>query len=376
VLVCQEVDIVTSTLASQERSTTEENVEDIPHTDSVKDSREVSAGDLLQSPSEETPLPYLTPITSVDLPPNPPISPIPNYLSLPSADCPINDIVKTPGSERPSVLRCPPSLGYSCSPGTGPPDALTAGATPATSLPSAETSPAGLALTWDNYRDSPTFSLSAGWSHPAGDTLWRDLTAIRKSIASSTDPGLLDGECADLEGIVRIESSAVKVRKVQLVSTECSDLESEEDIMDQKKANKLIQDAQRLQDEMDDLDPGSITRAEAQQLREDVNRIWELKNSFRSGVRQLVAHLESEDANRKKWEVYSKEMVDKVIAHKREVLAAIEREFPTEQMSEYQRRSLELQEKAYQENREVRKKQEESAKKVAWAEAKVRLDTF
>ena len=111
-------------------------------------------------------------------------------------------------------------------------------------------------------------------------------------------------------------------------------------------------------------------------MRQEVNRIWELKNAFRKGVRDLVAPLLSGDANRTKWESACKEMVDRVISHKRQVLAAIEKVCPSEQMTEFQRRSLELQEKAMAESRTVRKEQEQATKKAAWAEAKVRLETF
>ena len=137
--------------------------------------------------------------------------------------------------------------------------------------------------------------------------------------------------------------------------------------MDQSKANKLLQDYQELLDEISDLDPSSITKEAAFQYRQEVTRIWDLKNSFRKGVRELVAVLANGDEARLKWEKSCKELVDKVIRHKMQVLAAIEIVCPSEQMTEFQRRTLELQEKAMQENRAVREEQEQSAKKVAWA---------
>ena len=396
--MCQEVGILTSTLASHKRSNPEK-IEDLPHSDSEEGASTFSPGNTSQCHSQEDhPTPQLN-LPSVNLPSLPPASPIPTYFPFPPSDCLFSDIVKTPGGARQSVLRCPTSLGYNCSPGvTGSRNILPA-ATPATSLQITDTTPQ--TLTWDNYRESPTFTLSSGWSDPAGYTLWSGLTGIRPSIASSTDPFLLDVSDSDaVEGIERLRSDAEEVRKVQLVSTDCSELsqfsltrerlesvatafeelsvpsDSETTIvMDHSKATKLIEDQQQLQDEIDDLDPDSITKDEALQLRQEVNRIWELKNAFRKGVRDLVAPLQSGDSNRVKWEQSCKEMVDRVIIHKRKVLTAIERVCPTDQM-EFQRRSLELQEKAMQESRTVRKEQEEIAKKAAWAEAKVRLDTF
>ena len=349
VCLCVRIDdIVTGTLASPKRSLIEETEEDIPQIV------------IEEEPSDISILPR------VILPPHPPTSPIP----LPSNNCQISDIDKTPGSSaRESVLRCPTSQGYRCSP--------SANTSPSFLLAGAGNTP-GVALTWDNYRDSPTFSLSAGWSHPAGDTLWRELPAIRQSIASSTDPCLLDSESALFDGIVRLDSATDQLRKVQLVSTDISELEFEDlsISMDQVKATQLVKDHQRLQDEMDDLDPGSISRAEAPLVRDDVDRIWEMKNNFRDGVRGLVSRFQPDDELRQKWERWCKEMVDKVILHKRQVLAAIETLTPTEQMTEFQKKSLELQEKALTESRTVRKKQEEATQKSAWAEASVRLDTF
>jgi hypothetical protein len=229
--------------------------------------------------------------------------------------------------------------------------------------------------------------------------VWSDLAAVRQSIASSTDPFLIDSSETDqIEGIEKLRSDEEPVRKVQLVSTDCSTLsrsplssgrldsettefniqsDSEVEVeMDQSRANKLLQDYQELLDEIGDLDPASISKDTALQLRQEVNRIWDLKNAFRNGVRELVAVLPSIDETRLKWEKSCKEVVDKVIRHKMQVLAAIERVCPTEQMTEFQRKTLELQEKAMQESRAVRVEQEQSAKKVAWAEARVRLDTF
>ena len=146
--------------------------------------------------------------------------------------------------------------------------------------------------------------------------------------------------------------------------------------MDQVKASQMVKAKQRLQDEMDDLSPESITSDVALDMKDEVKRIWEMKNDFRDGVRDLVAILPTEDSVRIQWEQSSKEMVDKVISFRLKVLAAIERARPVEQLTEYQKRSLALQEKAIEENRTVRKEQEESAKKINWAEARVRLDAF
>ena len=104
---------------------------------------------------------------------------------------------------------------------------------------------------------------------------------------------MLDGSETDtLEGIERLRSDTEPGKKVQLVSTDCSSLnisslsicrlesetasfqelpihsDTEANIdMDHSKANKLIQDQHKLQDEIEDLVPASITKDEALQLR-------------------------------------------------------------------------------------------------------------
>lgn len=393
------VDILTSTLASQKRSKPEEIAEDLPQSDSEGAASFVSTGNPIQIQSQENTLPQQLVLPIVNLPSHPPTSPIPEYFPFPPSDCQLSagDAGLTPGSARQSVLRCPTSQGYSCSPGVQ--SHLGLAASPGTSLSVAGT-PQGLTgLTWDNYTESPTFSLSPTWTVQGSHSVWSDLAAVRQSIASSTDPFLIDKSDIDqIEGIEKLRSDQELVRKVQLVSTDCSTLsrsplssgrleseiaelntESDSEVeteMDQSRARKLLQDYQELLDEISDLDPGSITKEVALQYRQEVTRIWDLKNAFRNGVRELVAGLPTGDENRVKWEKSCKEVVDKVIRHKMQVLAAIERVCPTEQMTEFQRRTLELQEKAMQESRAVREEQEQSAKKVAWAEARVRLDTF
>ena len=179
------------------------------------------------------------------------------------------------------------------------------------------------------------------------------------------------------DGIEKLRSDTEEVRRVQLVCTDCSELsdfplnrgrlESAADsqhsflelvvsdigadttasTMDQVKAAQLLKAKQRLQDEMDHLSPESITRDVALDMKEEVKRIWETKNDFRDGVRDLVATLPSGSPDKIQWEQSCKEVVDKVIC-----------------LTEFQNKSLELQERAIKDSRAVRKEQEEWAKKV------------
>ena len=232
--------------------------------------------------------------------------------------------------------------------------------------------------------DIPLLSSWAGESRPV--------------LISETDPFALDAsDSAHLENIEALRGSSEEESSYTLSLTgraelsltplvtesvvesgaELEDIESEISVvMDQTKLNTLSGMMSQIEDELDDLDPASITREEALQVETDLTRIWDMKNLFRNLVRELIAPLSSEDANKKLWENHSKEVVSKVIGHKKKVRAAVEILLPTERMTEFQRKTIELQQKSLDESLTARKQQEDTAKKSAWAEAKVRLQTF
>ena len=396
----------------------------------------------------------------VTLPSHPPSSPIPTHFPFPPPpECHLANTGRTPGSARQSVLSCPISRGFACTPRT-----------PNIPIPDPNHLHTNLlqSLSWDNYRQSPTFSQTGlGWTgFHTGYPLLNNWTAERTSLTSSTDPNGLEvsegeswsnnwieerasltrstdlglevsGEpCSDniwieeetnltrrtdslglevsadslglevsgvsLSDIERLRGDSEGVRKIQLVSTQCSDLSqlsspeisgiltaslSEESLvedldslespkMDTAQANRLILLQQDLEDEVSDMDPDLITKDEAPQVEKDLTRIWEKKNSFRNGVRYLVAPLPSGDGDRVKWEEACKVMMAKVINHKKQVRGAVERLCPTVKLTEFQLKSLDLQEQTLKESRLARQEQEQSSKKGAWAEAKVRLQTF
>ena len=255
-------------------------------------------------------------------------------------------------------------------------------------------------LSWDNYSETPSFSLSAGWTGLVSEIpLLSSWTGDRRlDLLSETDPFVLDISGEEIEALRgdseeegnttltatgRAELSLTLLVTESVagsgrdISAELEDIESEESaVMDQTKLNTLSGLMSQVEDELDDLDPASITREEAMQVETDLTRIWDMKNLFRNLVRELIAPLTNEDVNRKLWENHSKEVVNKVISHKKKVRAAVEVLLPTERMTEFQRKTIELQQKSLDESLAARKQQEGAAKKAAWAEAKVRLQTF
>ena len=330
------VDIVTSTLAFQKES--------IENNSTGQSTRRTEFNSVLSSQSLENNIIEDNRV-KVYLPDGAPLTPL-------HGDCILNQnenlFENTP--DRLSVVRCPTSIGGSC------PQLNTQFVSPGT--PST-------ALSWDHYTESPIFN---SWQLPLGQTYIIN-NNVKKSTASSTDPHIIENSHS-LSGIENLQS-----KKIPIVSTDCSDIENMA-VLDPIKVKKARAELQTLQDELDDLDPASIGADFAPQLRPEIDKIWGMKNAFRNNVRDLVADLPADDPNRLEWESISKDMVDKVIKHKGQVLAVIEKFSSSQTMSEFQKKSLELQEKALLESQTVRKLQVESEKKVVWAEAKVRLEAF
>ena len=226
-LCAREVGRQTSTLASMKRRNTEKiDEEHLAQLSSEEAAGVETAGSNSQLLSEHPQVLPPTSLPRVTLPDLPPTSPIPTHFPFPPSDCLLSEGYRAPGSARESVLRCPTTQGFSCSPAAVTSPTLVS-STPTRSQVSSGTTPQ--TLTWDNYRESPTFSLSAGWRPPSADiSLWRGLATIRQSRVSSTDPLLLEDSTIDVDtinGIERLRSDDIEeTRQIQLVSTDCSEL--------------------------------------------------------------------------------------------------------------------------------------------------------
>ena len=237
------------------------------------------------------------------------------------------------------MLSCPAERGLPCSPSIPIP-------THSSSLHQSPNNPQ-YSLSWDNYSESPSFSLSAGWTGLVSDipvlSTW---PAERSVLVSETDPFALDasdtasqqevevlrGDSEDEIGDNLVDSGPGELSLTPTVTgasesgrgfpgeSSVADIE-ESTRMDQSKVDILQGLLQKIEDEMDDLVPEQITRGEAGQVESDLTRIWDDKNMFRNLVRDLVSPFDSEDRGRKKWEQTCKEVVAKVINHKKKVRA-------------------------------------------------------
>ena len=234
--------------------------------------------------------------------PPPPISPIQtSFPLLPGEECPSVTAARSPGSIRQrSVISCPD------------PRDCAASRTP--SIPIFQPTNQAFqqdhfqTLSWDNYSETPDF---------LGRTYL--LRSPRTSpLASSTDPFHLDdsGSLSDFQlDLERLRSDTEDIHKVQLVSTDCSDLPeysptlvsfpnllgaenfaqesfgnySDQVVtMDSVEAENLRKLGQELEDELNDLVAADITRGQALHIESDLDRIWKLKNELRNKVRYLV----------------------------------------------------------------------------------------
>ena len=330
------------------------------------------------------------------LPPAP-SSPIQdNLFAPPITECSLAS--KTPGSERhSSVIACPDPV--NCIPRS-----------PNISVPESEGVQHQLNTpSWDNYNETPEYFLSSQWRWQEHLELGRTylVDSPAKSFTSCTDPFHLDdtSSTSSTEIQLRLEnlrSDNEPIHKIQLVSTDCSELpeyspptfpgllrnesdfledsliESADQIvtMDTEEVRKLEQLGREVEDELGDLDPAEITRGQALHIEGDLEKIWKMKNELRNRIRYLVAPLADMDTERVKWENYSKTIVNKVVKHKRDVWEAVERLCPSEVMSAFQRKTLELQELDIKEKKAARIEAEKTSTKAGWAEAVVKLKAF
>ena len=220
-----------------------------------------------------------------------------------------------------------------------------------------------LSLSWDNYRESPSFSLSEGWSglvsHIPLLSSWPGQS--RTALFSETDPLVLDHSDTNSVEVLRAD---IEEEVHQIVATGPSELsltperiEAGEDseqyfneilagdrttVMDQAKVTALKNMMRKIEDELEDLNPAHITREEALQVEKDLTRIWDMKNLFRNLIRDLVHPLENEDPDRKSWEETCKQVVNKVISHNKQVSAQVETLLPTERMTEFQKMNIQM----------------------------------
>ena len=317
-------------------------------------------------PSRSPPAPGHQP--GVQLPPHPPISP-PHRQVVSGHSTPSNSPLYLSGIRFP-VISCP----FSSHPVSIP--------KPVQGAVSQSPTPE-----WDDYSEELQFD----YQHPVGDQLLPEavgggghdlvLAGVRKIPIVSTD-------CSDLESLgdyfsanVSLSTGGQQQESLCPVSEETNVSEESEtfseNIMAQQIATSLSQLRSEILDDIDDLPASSIEQGMEAQAVIDRDRVWEKKNLFRSQVRNFLSQYGDSVPNLKdQWEPSLSDLVSRVTIYRKEVTIKVEQLRPSVRMTEFEKKSLELQEKVLLEKKEKRVEKERMEKEEGLAKAKEKLMAF
>ena len=148
-----------------------------------------------------------------------------------------------------------------------------------------------------------------------------------------------------------------------------------------KMAERTAEELEKVRigiiDEIDDLPPDSIVLGMEGQAVVDRDRLWERKNEFRCKVRNFLSeHGAANPELKTEWETKLDDLVNKVKEYRKNVTIRIEHIKPTKQMSEFEKKSIEIQEKVLAEKKEKRIGKERVEKEEGLAKAKKELMSF
>ena len=258
-------------------------------------------------------------------------------------------------------------------------------------------------LEWDEYSEDLQFDL-----HPVGsdqlqtEAVGRDqlqpeavggdpvqvITGVRKIPIVSTDCSDLESLCDSLLPGVKQSAGGHQQKEaidLDVVSEELADILSDSDQSETFSERKMAQQIsasltklrQDILDEIDDLPASSIEAGMEPQTEIDRDRIWEKKNLFRNQVRNFVSEYgQTIPGLQEKWEPYLTDLVTRVTNYRKEVTMKVEQLRPTVRMTEFEKRTLDLQEKALLEKMGKRQEKERLEKEEGLATAKTKLMVF
>ena len=314
----------------------------------------------------------LHPGVQIHLPSHPPTSPVQAQLCTGSGPyTPLGSPCQVTGIQY-SVISCPYSSAIT------QPVAVPAG------VRQGEDS-APLSLSWDNYAESPVFSLE-------GTHLEKAHRKIEIVSTDYSDPESLHGSIHiggrrpsqnlqqegwefNLDSV--FEEEAPELNLVADIFSSVAPEEFSDKGMAQQIASELTRMLQEILDEMDDLPAEDIDAGIVNQAEKDRDRIWAKKNAFRQQVRSFVAEYSSSVPGLKeKWEESLTDLLSKVNSYRKEVTTKLEQLRPTVRMSEFEQKSLELQERALIEKIEKRNNREKMLLDEGLAQAKAKLMAF
>ena len=183
---------------------------------------------------------------------------------------------------------------------------------------------------WDNYLDNPTYKLdSEFWQS-------RDIVKVNKVRLVSTDVS----DLGDLSVVLDSSSNTNQVLDQGLLATK--------NIAMEKAAEDLADLETKVRDMCSDCDPNLITSDSAPSMRDELEKIGETRDRYRSGVRKFVKEYADSLGSPEKlqWESDMKNVVTLVNQHKFNVMAKVNQLLPAaSRMTAFEHASIELQKK-------------------------------
>ena len=195
---------------------------------------------------------------------------------------------------------------------------------------------------WDNYLDDPTYK-------KFGSEFWSSRAEANKVRIVSTD-------VSNLSDLSESSVSANSVLNQAQMSTPDTEMEA---------AAESLRDLEtKVSDMVSDCEPGMITVDSAPSMKEELNKIGDIRDKYRSCVRKFLSTYSEKLSSSEKlqWEQDMQKTVSVVNKHKFDVLAKVNKLLPaSSRMSAFEQASLDLQKKQLElQEQEVTSKKEEA----------------
>ena len=236
-------------------------------------------------------------------------------------------------------------------------------------------------LEWDTYSEEPEFQTQLLTSSGFSSQNYSEVTlgGVYKIPIVSTDYSDLESMDDSLFGdVIRTDTARTFTPVVEEI-TNMSD--SPEGFGSAQMAAQVSTALEKLRqeivDDVLDLPAADIVAGLENQAEKDRDRIWNRKNDFRNQVRSFIAEYGDSNPDLKtRWEESLDALVTLVADYRKEVTIKIETIRPTIRMTEYEKKSIELQERAIDEKKEKREEREKADKEEGLAKAKKELMSF
>ena len=239
-------------------------------------------------------------------------------------------------------------------------------------------------LDWDTFTEQPEFQLSITSSevgtHATCETTFTTVGGVRKIPIVSTDYSDLESINDSSEDVFRpnLNNRLAVVDEEQPKNMTDSSSEGFSTADMAKQVSTALEKCyQGIIDEITDLPANNIEAGLESQAEKDRDDIWKRKNEFRDQVRSFISEYGSSCPNLKTlWEEKLSHLVEIVIQYRNDVTKKIEQLRPTVRMTEFEKQSIELQKQALAEKKEKREEKEKAEKEEGLAKAKKELLAF